>query len=30
MLGGPFEAAGFGLLGLGGLAGLIAFGRRRR
>lgn len=30
MLGGPFEAAGLGLLGLGALAGVIAFGRRRR
>ena len=30
MLGGPFEAAGLGLLGLGGLAGVIAFGRRRK
>jgi len=30
MMGGPFEVAGLGLVGLGGLAGVIAFGRRRR
>jgi hypothetical protein len=29
-MGGPFEAAGLGLLGLGALAGAVAFGRRRR
>jgi hypothetical protein len=29
-MGGPFEVAGLGLLGLGGVAGVIAFGRRRR
>jgi hypothetical protein len=30
MLGGPFAVAGLGLVGLGGVAGVIAFGRRRR
>ena len=29
-MGGPFQVAGLSLLGLGGLAGVIAFGRRRR
>ncbi len=30
MMGGPFEVAGIGLVGIGVLAGVIAFGRRRR